>query len=62
MPVFEVSDDGTGFDVADVAESHGFVNMRDRVGAPWGELTVESAAGRGTRIRGELPVEADGST
>jgi signal transduction histidine kinase len=54
--VFEVSDDGAGFDPSDVAESHGFVNMRDRVGAHGGEVTVSSASGGGTTVRGELPV------
>jgi signal transduction histidine kinase len=54
--VFEVADDGVGFDPAAVAESHGFVNMRDRVGALGGDLVVESGAGRGTRVIGELPL------
>jgi signal transduction histidine kinase len=56
--VFEVSDDGVGFDPGEVGESHGFVNMRDRVGAYGGELMVDSAPGHGTVIRGELPVPA----
>jgi signal transduction histidine kinase len=54
--VFEVVDDGVGFDSGSVAESHGFVNMRDRVGAHGGDLTVESSVGHGTRIVGELPL------
>jgi len=54
--VFEVVDDGVGFDSGSVAESHGFVNMRDRVGAHGGDLTVESSVGHGTRIIGELPL------
>jgi len=53
---FEVTDDGIGFDPLAVAESHGFVNMRDRLGAHGGELTVESSVGRGTKVVGELPL------
>ena len=44
---FEVGDDGAGFDAAVAREGHGFVNMRDRLGAVGGTLTVESAPGRG---------------
>ncbi|GAA0983497.1 hypothetical protein GCM10009555_055360 [Acrocarpospora macrocephala] len=54
---FEVGDDGTGFAAGDAG--HGFVNMRDRLGAIGGTLTVESELGAGTRIRGEIPVETN---
>lgn len=54
--VFEIVDDGVGFDPGAVAASHGFVNMRDRVGAHGGDLTVESRIGHGTRVIGELPL------
>ncbi|TDC47986.1 hypothetical protein E1212_22605 [Jiangella ureilytica] len=53
---FEVADDGAGFDPAATGESHGFVNMRDRLGALGGRLTVDSGPGRGTVVRGTLPV------
>ena len=53
---FEVRDDGAGFDASVAADGHGFVNMRDRLGAFGGDLTVTSAAGAGTTIRGTLPV------
>ena len=46
---FEVSDDGIGLDVT-AAQGHGFVNMRDRLGAIGGQLSVDSAPGRGTRV------------
>ena len=54
--VFEIVDDGVGFDAGSVAESHGFVNMRDRVGAHGGDLIVESKPGHGTRVAAELPL------
>ncbi|TDD96642.1 sensor histidine kinase [Jiangella asiatica] len=56
--VFEVRDDGTGFDPATAAQSHGFVNMRDRLGAFGGVLTVTSSRGAGTVVRGRLPATA----
>ncbi|PZF83404.1 sensor histidine kinase, partial [Jiangella anatolica] len=52
---FEVCDDGAGFDLVTVGESQGFVNMRDRLGALGGRLTVDSGPGRGTVVRGSLP-------
>jgi len=55
--LFEVRDDGAGFDLATGAhEGHGFVNMRDRVGAIGGSINVESAPGHGTTITGRIPL------
>jgi signal transduction histidine kinase len=52
---FEVADDGAGFDATDAARTgHGFVNMADRLGAIGGSLDVDSAPGRGTRVRGGI--------
>lgn len=60
---FDVADDGAGFDPAARGESHGFVNMRDRLGAVGGDLDVASSPGHGTHIVGRIPAEpqtADG--
>ncbi len=55
--LFEVRDTGAGFDLASRAhEGHGFVNMGDRVGAIGGSISVESAPGQGTAIRGRIPL------
>ncbi len=55
---FEVADNGAGFDTTrNAVRGHGFVNMADRVGAIGGSLTVDSAAGAGTQVRGRLPLE-----
>jgi signal transduction histidine kinase len=55
--VFDVIDDGAGFDPAGVAaEGHGFTNMADRLGAFGGSVTVRSAVGGGTTITGTLPL------
>jgi signal transduction histidine kinase len=51
---FEVEDDGAGFDAAD-ATGHGFLNMQDRLGAVGGTLSVSSALGLGTTVRGAIP-------
>jgi signal transduction histidine kinase len=57
--LFEVADDGPGFDLRSrAAKGHGFVNMSDRIGAIGGTLTVDSAPGHGTRIAGSVPLEA----
>jgi signal transduction histidine kinase len=55
---FEVRDDGAGFEATVDREGHGFVNMRDRLGAFGGELEVRSAVGRGTTVRGTVPAVA----
>jgi signal transduction histidine kinase len=52
---FEVRDDGPGFRPTAV-EGHGLRNMRDRIEAVGGRLTVESEPGRGTRIAGSVPL------
>ncbi len=54
---FSVVDDGAGFGVAGSgAAGHGFVNMADRLGAFGGTLDVASVPGRGTTVRGTLPL------
>jgi len=56
--LFAVSDNGAGFDLQSGAQrGHGFVNMSDRVGAIGGTITVESAPGQGTTIRGRIPLD-----
>jgi signal transduction histidine kinase len=54
--LFEVADDGVGFDVRRTGVSGGFTNMNDRVGAIGGTLRVESAPGRGTKVAGAIPL------
>jgi signal transduction histidine kinase len=58
---FEVRDDGSGFvnhSNGNGNGSHsgtGLLNMRDRVAAIGGELTIVSSPGRGTRVIGSVP-------
>jgi signal transduction histidine kinase len=56
--VFEVSDDGVGFDVGRRDEGAGLTNMRDRLGAVGGTLRLQSEPGHGTRVSGVVPVSA----
>jgi signal transduction histidine kinase len=51
----DLVDDGVGFDATASAAGHGFMNMRDRLGAIGGELNVESAPGKGTAVRVRIP-------
>jgi signal transduction histidine kinase len=53
---FSVTDDGDGFDPRNPSGGHGMTNLRDRLEAVGGELRVDSAPGRGTRVSGSIPV------
>jgi signal transduction histidine kinase len=53
----ELSDDGAGFDASTASLGHGFLNMKDRLGAIGGELSVESTPGRGTVVRASIPAQ-----
>jgi signal transduction histidine kinase len=57
----EVRDDGAGFDAANADGGVGLLNMRDRMEAVGGRLAIDSRAGRGTRVRGVIPLAVDGS-
>jgi signal transduction histidine kinase len=54
--LFEVSDDGPGFDTARTSPGQGLTNMADRVGAIGGSVQVSSVPGRGTAVRGNVPL------
>jgi hypothetical protein len=53
---FEVEDDGTGFDADRAKNGSGLTNMADRLDALGGTVDIESAPGRGTVLRGRVPV------
>jgi signal transduction histidine kinase/PAS domain-containing protein len=55
--LIEVTDDGSGFDPSVEYPGVGLRSMRERVAALHGTLQIESAPGRGARIRAELPVD-----
>jgi signal transduction histidine kinase len=54
--LFEVIDNGDGFDLRAVTAGNGLANMRDRIEAVGGLLTVSSEPGRGTTLRGRVPI------
>ena len=53
---FTVEDDGAGFDATTVERRSGLANVAERIAASGGTLSVESAPGGGTRVRGQIPV------
>ena len=53
---FEIRDDGPGFVPTGPDGNGGLRNMRDRVETVGGRLTIDSAPGRGTCVRGYIPL------
>jgi signal transduction histidine kinase len=53
--VLEVTDDGSGFDAAGVSAGLGLASMRQRAAAAGGTVRVDSAPGKGTTVRLEVP-------
>jgi len=53
--LLSIQDDGKGFD-AKRPTGMGLIGMKERIGTLGGSLTIESAAGKGTVLRVELPV------
>ncbi|MBW3548638.1 MAG: hypothetical protein KY452_10950 [Actinobacteria bacterium] len=54
--LFEVADDGAGFDLAAVGRGHGVANMADTLGAMGGALELWSAPRQRTRVSGRAPL------
>lgn len=52
--MFQVRDNGPGFEVSTTEHGHGFTNMADRLGAIGGHLSLSSTPGQGTVVQGEL--------
>jgi signal transduction histidine kinase len=55
---FEVRDDGSGFDPANVEAREGMQIMTDRIAALGGAISIVSAPGRGTSVTGTVPAQA----
>ncbi len=53
---FEVHDTGVGLDPENDGHGSGLVNMRDRIEAVGGVVEVTGRRGRGTSVRGRVPV------
>jgi signal transduction histidine kinase len=52
---FVIHDAGPGFDVTAMDPGEGMQIMNDRISALAGELSIESARGRGTTVTGRVP-------
>ena len=53
---FEVRDEGRGFDTASVGHGAGLNGMTDRLDTVGGTVVIDAAPGRGTVVRGAIPV------
>jgi two-component system sensor histidine kinase UhpB len=62
--VASVSDDGDGFDVADMMRSRerglGLFGMQERLALVRGQLAIDSASGNGTRVSARVPLRLAG--
>ena len=54
--VFEVSDDGLGFDPTAIGYGTGLQGMADRMDALGGSIDVRSSPGEGTTVTGRIPI------
>jgi signal transduction histidine kinase len=54
---FAVRDGGPGFDVGARVEGAGLANVKDRIAALDGTVTIASAPGRGTLVAGRVPLK-----
>ena len=54
--LFTVADDGPGFDPDKAQRGHGYVNMADRLGAIGGTVRWDSEIGKGSQVRGSVPL------
>jgi signal transduction histidine kinase len=59
---FVVEDDGRGFDPRAASGGSGLQGMADRLAAVGGSLEVDSEPGRGTTVRGRVPIVTSGGT
>jgi signal transduction histidine kinase len=57
-----VADDGDGFDPAAALEGMGLSNMRERIRALGGELTITSAPEQGTTVLARAPIQQSDGT
>jgi signal transduction histidine kinase len=57
--LFEIRDDGRGFDPTATSYGTGLQGIADRLAALGGELVVTSAPGDGTAVAGRLPLEGE---
>src|ERR1700722_8733331 len=54
--LFTVTDDGPGFDADTAQRGHGYINMVVRLGAIGGTVRWDSEIGKGSQVRGSVPL------
>ncbi len=54
--LFTVADNGPGFDPQTAQRGHGYINMADRLGAIGGTVRWDSEVGKGSQVRGSVPL------
>ena len=54
--LFEIVDNGTGFDSSATSLGAGLTNILGRIGALGGTVQIDSQPGEGTRLAGSVPV------
>jgi signal transduction histidine kinase len=59
--IFEVTDDGRGFEATTTPLGSGLQNMADRLAALGGSIEVQSKPGAGTSVWGRIPLPGEGS-
>ena len=59
--LFTVADDGPGFDPETARHGHGYINMADRLGAIGGTVRWDSEVGKGSQVRGSVPLACKGT-
>jgi signal transduction histidine kinase len=56
MAILEIDDDGVGFDPDAAGGGMGLANLRERVSALGGDMSIEGSPGEGTTLRLTVPV------
>lgn len=56
--MLEVTDDGVGFQPSTTDNGVGLLSIRERAESLGGRVELDSAVGRGTRLRVTLPLDA----
>jgi signal transduction histidine kinase len=62
MLLFEVDDDGQGFELDTTPRGSGLTNMSDRLDSLGGRVVVKSRPGNGTQLVGTMPLIAGALT
>jgi signal transduction histidine kinase len=54
--LFSIFDNGKGFDVNEITQGNGLINMKERAASMGGKLSQSSHPGNGTRVELDMPI------